>query len=181
MKDKTSLPRILAILLSMLSIVGIFLPYIGTTTKEAEWLMTNPDRKVHEKSDMTAKDLIDITLYEYAKVHYQIGDDLFKTEYSGLFYTIFFSLPAIIGLIALIAALRKHTIFYTIQGILLAGSLRLINFDIVDRRIMPNDGMVWSIAHWYHYVVAAGMVVTGIWLLISKIQMRNEAKRNITN
>ncbi len=65
-------------------------------------------------------------------------------------------------------ALGKKPILTLFWDILMAGAFWAINWDIVDRGIMPSGDAVWGIAYYVYYPVAAIISVAAIWMFTIK-------------
>ena len=163
MKNRILLPCIVAAITAMISIAGLFLPYIGSTPEYADYLNSVSNQKPFDTADITAATSVDLSLYEYAKTYWQAV---------GVFYTIIFVSPGIFGFFALLCALRKKGIPLILQSLIIGGLFFLINWDVVDRGIMPYDGRVWGIAHSLYYPVAGILLICGVWIFIAKRKIK---------
>lgn len=156
----------------MISIAGLFLPYIGSTPEYADYLNSVSNQKPFDTADITAATSVDLSLYEYAKTYWQGSDEIFGNKAVGVFYTIIFVSPGIFGFFALLCALRKKGIPLILQSLIIGGSSYLISWDVVDRGIMPNYGRVWGISHVLYYPVAGILLICGVWIFIVKRKMK---------
>ena len=172
MKNRILLPCIVAAITAMISIAGLFLPYIGSTPEYADYLNSVSNQKPFDTADITAATSVDISLYEYAKTYWQGSDEIFGNKAVGVFYTIIFVSPGIFGFFALLCALRKKGIPLILQSLIIGGSSYLISWDVVDRGIMPNYGRVWGISHVLYYPVAGILLICGVWIFIVKRKMK---------
>ena len=172
MKNRILLPCIVAAITAMISIAGLFLPYIGSTPEYADYLNSVSNQKPFDTADITAATSVDLSLYEYAKTYWQGSDEIFGNKAVGVFYTIIFVSPGIFGFFALLCALRKKGIPLILQSLIIGGSSYLISWDVVDRGIMPNYGRVWGISHDLYYPVAGILLICGVWIFIVKRKMK---------
>ncbi len=172
MKNRILLPCIVAAIAAMISIAGLFLPYIGSTPEYADYLNSVSNQKPFDTADITAATSVDLSLYEYAKTYWQGSDEIFGSKAEGIFYVILFVSPGIFGFFALLCALRKKGIPLILQSLIIGGLFFLINWDVVDRGIMPYDGRVWGIAHSLYYPVAGILLICGVWIFIAKRKMK---------
>lgn len=172
MKNRILLPCIVAAITAMISIAGLFLPYIGSTPEYADYLNSVSNQKPFDTADITAATSVDLSLYEYAKTYWQGSDEIFGSKAEGIFYTIIFVSPGIFGFFALLCALRKKGIPLILQSLIIGGSSYLISWDVVDRGIMPNYGRVWGISHVLYYPVAGILLICGVWIFIVKRKMK---------
>ena len=172
MKNRILLPCIVAAITAMISIAGLFLPYIGSTPEYADYLNSVSNQKPFDTADITAATSVDLSLYEYAKTYWQGSDEIFGSKAEGIFYVILFVSPGIFGFFALLCALRKKGIPLILQSLIIGGSSYLISWDVVDRGIMPNYGRVWGISHVLYYPVAGILLICGVWIFIAKRKMK---------
>lgn len=177
MKNHILLPCVIAIIVAIVSIVGLFLPYIGSTPEYTEYLKTVPNQKPFEWADITTADSVDLSLYEYAKTYYQGGEEFFGNKAEGIFYAVLFASPGIFGFFALLCALRKKGFPLFLQSLFIGGLSYLINWDVVDRRIMPQEGRVWGISHDLYYPISIILLICGIWIFIVKHKMKKVEKK----
>ena len=168
MKKRTLLPCIVAAMVAMISIAGLFLPYIGSTAEYADSLKSISDRQVFDTVNLTAADFAELSLYEYAKAYWQGGNEIFRSEAEGIFYAILSASPGIFGFFALLCAIRRKGIPLILQSLFIGGAIYLVNWDVVDRGIMPYDGRVWGISHTLYYPIAGMLLICGIWIFVVK-------------
>ena len=171
MKNRALLPCIIAAIVAMVAIAGLFLPYIGSTPEYADYLNSVSNQKPFDTADITAASSVDLSLYEYAKTYWQGSDEIFGSKAGGVFYAILFASPGIFGFFALLCALRKKGIPLILQSLIIGGLSYLINWDVVDRGILPYDGRVWGISHSLYYPVAGMLLICGVWIFIAKHKM----------
>ena len=129
MKNRILLPCIVAAIAAMISIAGLFLPYIGSTPEYADYLNSVSNQKPFDTADITAATSVDLSLYEYAKTYWQGSDEIFGSKAEGIFYVILFVSPGIFGFFALLCALRKKGIPLILQSLIIGGLFFLINWD----------------------------------------------------
>ena len=176
MKNRALLPCIIAAIVAMVAIAGLFLPYIGSTPEYADYLNSVSNQKPFDTADITAASSVYLSLYEYAKTYWQGSDEIFGSKAGGVFYAILFASPGIFGFFALLCALRKKGIPLILQSLIIGGLSYLINWDVVDRGIMPYDGRVWGISHSLYYPVAGMLLICGVWIFIAKHKMKKMKK-----
>ena len=176
MKNRALLPCIIAAIVAMVAIAGLFLPYIGSTPEYADYLNSVSNQKPFDTADITAASSVDLSLYEYAKTYWQGSDEIFGSKAGGVFYAILFASPGIFGFFALLCALRKKGIPLILQSLIIGGLSYLINWDVVDRGIMTYDGRVWGISHSLYYPVAGMLLICGVWIFIAKHKMKKMKK-----
>ena len=102
LKNNLFIPFIIALIGTLLMVATVFLPYATAIDDHAENIKDNPDAVVYEELDMTAQDMMHISMVEYANVYSNLADQLFGDSSYGVFFVV---LVALIGGFALLAAL----------------------------------------------------------------------------
>ena len=168
MKNKTWLPRLIAFVLSILAIAAMFVPFIKATPEYREYLESIADQSHYETVDFTASDFIELTLYEYARVYWQGGEEILGSKVTGYVAAIIYAAPGFFGILALLSILGKKGKLLMLQSLFVGGSAYLVNRDVIDRGIMPDSHMVWGIAHYIYYPIAVLLLACGIWIFVVK-------------
>lgn len=176
MKNYTRLPQLLALLISIIAIVGFFLPYLSSTSEYAKYLDSHGEEYISSNIDVKIRDLKDVSMFEYSKVYFQGGEEIFHSTAPGIFYGIVFALPFVFGILALFSSLNKHATPLVFISALMFYVIRMLNWDTVDRGIMPTSGRVWGISHVLYYPCAVFLFVCGIWLFIAKWKTKRKAR-----
>lgn len=176
MKNRLLLPHVIGMIISLVAIAGLFLPYIASTEAYGEYLKTLGPMKIYDTIDLTAQDTKELSLLEYSKTYYQGRQEIFRDDAEGIFYAVLFAAPGLLGLLTLICALRKRAIPMGILALLMGGVIYLINWDVVDRGIMPSADRVWGISHSLYYLCAAILFFCSIWLFIAKRKLKKEKR-----
>lgn len=174
MKNRLMIPRLIVIIVSLVSVIGLFLPYIASTEEYREYLQAKGAEKIYDNVDLTAQDTKELSLFEYSKVYYQGRQEIFRNDAEGIFYAVIFAAPGLLGLLTFICALRKRAIPMGILSLVMGGAIRLINWDVVDRGIMPSVNRVWGISHSLYYPCAVILFLCSIWFLVTKHKMKKE-------
>lgn len=172
--NKITIPRIIAIIAAVVAFVAFFLPYISATDDFRTYINAHADEKVYSSVDVTIGDMADMSLFTYARVYLQGGEEIFRSSGEGIFYGILMFSVAGFALLVILAALGKKPVLTLIFDLLMAGAFYLINWDFADRRIMPDSRRVWGISHGMYYPIAVVIAVCAIWMFIAKRKMKKE-------
>ena len=162
LKNNLFIPFIIALIGTLLMVATVFLPYATAIDDHAENIKDNPDAVVYEELDMTAQDMMHISMVEYANVYSNLADQLFGDSSYGVFFVV---LVALIGGIAII-----------IFNILSFGVFSLQNWDYTDRGVIPSSSYDWGAGYYIFYVAAFVTLAGAIWLLVNKILAKKESK-----
>lgn len=167
--------RIILILASIAIIVAFFLPYFSSTEETKEAAEVAESIKPLDSVDITAKDLIDPSLFTYAKVYFQGREELYRNPSEGIFQAAIYCMIPLFGLLVLIFALTKKAIPAMIFSILAAVMAYLIRYDFESRRVIPNPMFQDGIAYYLCYACAAVMFISSLCLLITKSKAKKSA------
>lgn len=179
--NKIGLPRLIIIMAAICAIIAFFLPYISATDEYRAYINSRLDEKPFDTVDITIGEMADMSLFTYAKTYFQGGEELLRSKDSGIFYGILMSSVAGCAVLIILAALWKKPILTLIFDVFMAGSFYLINWDFIDRRIMPDNNRVWAISYHLYYPLAAIIAVCAIWMFVIKHKAKKEAKRAAQN
>lgn len=173
--NKITIPRIIVILAAVCAIAAFFLPYISATDEYRTYLNSRASERPFDSVDITVGQMADMSLFMYAKTYFQGGEEFFRSQGDGIFYGVLLSSIACFGLLILLAALGKKPILILIFDILMAVAFYAVNWDFVDRRIMPDSNRIWGISHGLYYPIAVIIAIAAIWMFVAKRQMKKTA------
>lgn len=176
MNDRLFPPRLIAMIAALCAIVAFFLPYISATEDYRSYMAERADEKPFDGVDITVADMMDMSLFEYARTYFQGGEVFFRSSESGTFYGVLITLIGAFALLTLLAAWQRRPVLTLICDLLMAGAFCLVNWDFVDRGIMPDRDRVWAIAHHIYYPLAAVIAVCAVWMFIIKRRVRKAAQ-----
>lgn len=175
MSGKIRIPQIIAIIVALVAIVSFFLPFISATKEYSEYLDLRADEKVYNSSDLKVGDMKNLSLFQYAKVYFQAGKEIYRDQGTGTFYAILIGAIVVFSILILLFALGKKAVPTIIFSALMGIVFYLINWDFTDRRIMPDSNRVWGIAHYIYYPIAIILLICGIWMLVEKKKAKRQA------
>lgn len=173
-KQQTWLPAIIALIGALLMIVSVFLPYSTAIGERREWLDKHPDVVVIEEMDLTAADMKNISMAQYAHMYNIMSEVYWHDPAVGVFYIV---LVALVGGGALIAALfiwKRKPVGAIIFGALSYGAFSVMNFDFTDRGVIPSDTYDWGIAHTILPIAAMILALGAAWMIVKKIQIKKQ-------
>ena len=129
-----------------------------------------------EEVNLTNKDAINISMMENFKVYsYAMNNSEGNSWLSGE-ATINFILTIVLIvsiILTLIFTLFNKRILGIIFGLLILGSSLLMNYDIVDRGVIPSSQYTYGIAY-YLYPIMAVIILVSVVILI--VKNRKKAK-----
>lgn len=168
------LPRLIAMTVALIAIVGFFLPFISATQDYREYMADQADDRPFDGVDITVGEIMDMSLFKYAMVYFQGGEAFFGSGGMGTFYGVLMCLIPGLALLVLLAAWRGKPVLTLILDLLMGGAFYIVNWDFVDRGIMPSGDRVWAIAHYLYYPLAAVLAVCAVWMFVVKRRMKKK-------
>lgn len=176
-KKRMRIPYIVTIIGTLLLLLMVFLPYASATEEYKERLLKNPEAQYIEEIEMTNKDAVNISLFEYIQLYTEAKNQ-------GMNKNICVFVISIIGIFAglsaitFILALCKKPVVTMIFNVLAFSVLRLIRFDFKDRGVMPNNHYNWGIVNLMGIIITVVIIGMEIWFLLA---MKNYRRLEYAN
>lgn len=162
---KTNIEKIVIIIAGIIALIGLFLPYQKSVGEYRESLKNKPDTINIKEVNFTNKDLIDISIVKNFKVYsYSMNNNIginWAKDVAVINVIITVVLMASIIFILLFAILNKR-ILTIVFDVLLAISSLAMNFDIVDRGIIPSSRYTYGISYYLYLILAVIILVSVI-------------------
>lgn len=175
-KQETVWPSILAMVGAFLMIACIFLPYSTVNAERAEWIEQHPDTVMIEKMDLTAAEVKQISLVQYARIYHAISEEYWHDSAYGMFYIAFAVLIGGGALLALLFSFWRKPIGAIFFGALSCGGFQIMNLDFTWRGVIPGKYYDWGMTHTL-FPIAVGLFVIGaVWMLVKKIIVKKQLK-----
>lgn len=171
-KNALMLPRIIALLVAFAAVAAFFLPYISATEEYREYIALHSDQKLFSSVDMTVGDLENMSLFAYAKVYIQGGEEIFQNAAAGYFTDGIYAAVGVFAVFTLLAVFCKKPILAFITNAIMGFTFYLVNWDIIDRNIMPDSNRVWGLSYHLFYPIVAIIAITAIWMFVVKRKMK---------
>jgi len=172
--SRAKMPRIIALVVALIAIATFFLPYISATKEYAETIETvglsKAEQEMCEAAHISKSEMNNMSLFTYTKAYLLAGDLLYRDVTNAYIEGGLFASVGVLAILVALCALGKKPILMFIMNALMGGAFYLINWDVVDRRIMPDSNRVWGIAHVLYWPLVAILAVCAIWLFIGKRQ-----------
>ena len=165
---KLLVPFLIALIATILMAACLLLPFGSATDDHAEKLQKYPDTVLYSNLNMTAGDMVDMSIIEYAGIYNGLAQEIFGNASHGTIYVVF---AALIGGFALLAAL--FTILRKPIGILIFSILSFVVFmlwsrDFTDRGVIPSSTYDWGIGYYLFYIATVAALFGAIWMLVCK-------------
>ena len=163
--NKALISRIVAIVVSAVLVIAFFLPLISATEDYREYL-DELSGKPFESIDLSFDEMKDMSLFTYAKVYFQCGDEFFGSSGIGTIYGILISAVALFSLLTLLGAAINKPVVSIIFDILTVGAYYAVIWDFMSRKIMPSTNSAWGIAYNLYYPCAALILIAAILMIV---------------
>ena len=152
-EKKFDIFKMVIIIACVISFIGLLLPYESSIGEYKEYLQENPDTINVKEVNLTNKDVVDISMIENFKV-YSYAMNNSEGNSSSIVLVLLFTL-------------FNKRILSMIFGMLLLGSSLLMNYDIVDRGVIPSTQYTYGISY-YLYPIMAIVIIVSVVILIVK-------------
>lgn len=174
--EKLLLPFIVTFVAALIMVSCVFLPYATATEERAERIDKYPDEIVFEDMDLTAKDLENVSMVEYAHIYLTMSEQFWHDSAAGIFYAALVGLIGGFSLIAALFALGRKPIPVILFTGFAYGIFAMQNWDYTDRGVIPSDSYDWGLGHTIFPIAAIIVVVGAIWMLVKKIIVKRKLK-----
>ncbi|WP_294439708.1 hypothetical protein [uncultured Slackia sp.] len=166
------LPATIAIVAAVILVASFFLPYASAVEEYRESLEAVPDAWLDESLGMTASDIVDLSLFEYANAYASMASNGW-----GDSWMIIAGLIASVGVFAvltlLFALLRKATPTALFAALTLAVS-QIVSWDFAERGVMPSNSYEPGLSTMLLIVASVIAIAAAIWLFIAKFKAKRE-------
>lgn len=176
MQNKLLIPFVIALVGTVFMFITIFLPYATAKNEYAEKMNTYPDEIVYEELNITSKDMINISMVEYAKIYSKLSEQIWGTTAYGIFYVALVALIGGFSLLSVLFTVLKKPIAVVIFSLLSFGVFSMQNFDYSDRGVIPSNTYGWGVAYYIFYIAFAMALIGAVWMLVSKIIQKKQQK-----
>lgn len=180
MEKQLRLVRVIAIIVSLVAVAAFFLPFTIATEDYEEYLELFGDEKVFETADLTASEMKSVSLFNYAKIYFQAGEEMFNDKNAGIFYLVLIGGIGCFAAISCLWSLTKRPILLLLNTLLMSVFFNFTAWDFSDR-IALNTIFKWGISYYMIYPCAALLAICSIWMFIVKRKIKKERlKMNAT-
>lgn len=165
---RTGFPRFIALIAALIAVVAFFLPYISATEELVASMDKHDELILSETMSLTLADLMDMSLFTYARTYILGGEALYQSSTVGYVQGgIFFAVGITAALSALWVIAKKPVLLF-LNNALTAGLFYLVESFMTWSGIMPNPVRMWGIAHELYYPLTAVIAVCAVWIFIGK-------------
>ncbi len=171
--NKSIIPRIIAIVVALIVVIAFFLPIISVTDDYRSFL-DGRSGKPFESVDLTYEQMKDMSLFTYARVYLQGGEEIFHSSFAGTFYGVLIFAVLLFALLTLLGALINKPVVSIVFDVLMAAAYYTVIWDFLNRGIMPDSNRVWGISYSLYYPCAAVILICSILMIVLKKKKQND-------
>ena len=174
-KKSLTIPFVVALVGVLLMIITMFLPYLSATDEMKSLITIAGDSAISSDSSLTANDLLDISMVEYAGMAIGEGESFGGSEEAIICLAVVIVIAVFTLLTALFTLLKKPIV------IIVFDVLALLVY-LLQGLVFKESGAVGTGAYNFgfgYYVFFAAVAVTlagAIWLLVVKVSNKKAAK-----
>ena len=174
---KNNYLKSIIIVLGLFALGGLFLPYEKSIGEYREKLQEYPDMVNIQEVDFKNSDVIDISImenfkvYQYAVENSNGNDWLYGESLINIILTITLIVSTIL---VLIFAIFNKKVLIIIFDVILAISSLAMNYDIVDRGVIPSSKYTYGISYYLYIIIAVIILIWSIILIIKRNQPKTE-------
>ena len=170
---KASIPFLAVLMGAIIIVIAFFLPYASAKKEHKEYLKYYYEEVIDTEANMTGKDAIHVSMFEFAKIYHVADGDV------ATFCLIVIIIIGIFSLLTLLFVLLKKPIVVLVFDCLTFASYHLLTSDFKMRGAMPNWRYAWGISYYLYYIGIVIVLVGVIWMLITKIKQKKQRKSEI--
>ncbi len=174
-KKRLMIPFVIALAGSLVLIITLFLPFASAKDDYKEYLRKYSDDMFSEEIEMTNKEAINLSLFEYGRIYAKTAEMGIQKAMS-ITCLVAISIFAVLVILTTLFSLLKKPIVTIIFDLFSFGAFRLIMWDFNDRGVIPSRNYGWGIARYFCYIGAAVALVGAIYLLVTKLKIKKERK-----
>ena len=157
---------------SAILLLTLFMPFASATDEYKEALEKFSDSMYIEELNMTNKEAINISLFEFIRIYSSETGKEISNDLSIVYVVVI----AAFAVFALLFSILRKSIPVIVFNILTFAVLRLIIWDFEDRGVISNSRYDWGIAQYIGYIGIAIVMVGAVALLVVKKKDRRKQK-----
>ncbi len=173
-RKKLTICFVALLAVTVLMTLSVLLPYGSAEKEYRESLLDNADYVIDKDLNLTAGDMVDISMVTYARVYSSASSKIFGNAGIGIIYVIFVAAIGGFSLLCVLFALLKKPIPIIIFDILSFAAFMIQRWDYVDRRVIPSSKYDWGIGYYLFIVAAILAFALSIVMIIIKKKIKNE-------
>lgn len=174
MKKALRLPFVISLIASLAVIIAFFMP-LGSANEEYREYLEEYSQEINvEEIEMTNKEAINVSMYDFVKIYWNVYRPIDKTL--ATLVTAIIGATGGLSLMALLFVLLKKPIGIFIFNLLTFASYHLMMWDFKDRGVIPSRYYDWGAAYYLYYAGLVLLFAASIYMLVKKIQVKKQIK-----
>ena len=168
-EKKFNILKLIIIITCVIGFIGVILPYESSIGEYKEYLQKYPETMNLKEVNLTNKDVVNISILENFKVYsYVMNNSEGNSWLAGESIINFILTIVLIGSIILVLLFTSFNkrVLSIIFALLLLGSSLLMNYDIVDRGVIPSTKYTYGISYYIYPIIAVVIIVSSIILIV---------------
>ena len=165
-KLKMPLPNLIALIAAIVMVISIFLPYMAAKKEYAEMLDEYGSSVTIPGTDISAKDLAEVSLVEFAGIAEAMAE-LAPDEGLEMIPILVYAI-AIFGIVAALFAYKQKPVLVIIPSVLVYGISAIFDAGIQESGALDMSVYDWGLAHTLIPLAVLGCLVGAIWMIVDK-------------
>ena len=166
LKQKLKVPFLVTLIATVVLLLSVFLPYLSANKVYAEQLDAFGSEEAYPGSGITAKDLKDISLMEFASIANALDEIYSSSPLEGVAIVVY--AIAALSAVAAVFAYFKKPIAVIIFTLLAYGATAIIELGITESGALNTKVYDFGIAHALVPLAVLASIVGSIWMIVVK-------------
>lgn len=177
---KFKIPQIVNFIFILIGLLGLWLPYATSTTKQKQFLLSNPDVIAISEFNMKNRDMIDLSMIKYFRFYLYIVNNPKKmiiSRETAIADLVILSILAVSILFIVLFTLLNKPIGNIIFAFLMLGASLIMNYDMVSRGVIPSESYTYGITYYLYVILAIAIIICSI----ANIIVNKKDKKKVIN
>lgn len=172
--NKFMFPYILTLVAALLMVATVFLPYATATAEYSEVLNAYPDATVFSGSDITAKDMLNVSMFDFAGLYANLGEQFSLGSVYAAIYIVIIALIGGFSVFSALFALLKKPVPTIVFAALSLAVFSVQCLDYTDRGVIGSTTYTFGIGFYLFFAAFALVLAGAIWMLVLKIKQKKQ-------
>lgn len=170
--NKTIIPAVVTIVASLVLVASFFLPFATAVGDYREYLESVPDELFDETLGVTASEITDVSLFEYAEIYGGLAANGWGDSWMIIAATI--ASVAVFSVIALLFALLRKATPTIVFVILAFAVVQVFIGGVGDVGSLSTSSYEAGIAHITYPAASLVAIAGSIWLFVVKFKAKRQ-------
>lgn len=178
---KFKIPQIVNFIFILIGLLGFLLPYATSTTKQKQFLLSNPDVIAISELNMKYRDMIDLSMLKYFRVDLYVVNNPEKIIFARtdvMVDLVLLSILAVSILFIVLFTLLNKPIGNIVFAFIMLGASLIMNYDMVSRGVIPSESYTYGITYYLYVILAIAIIICSIAnIVVNKIDKKKVINR----